>query len=145
MTREYPDLPLVGVGAVIVHDSRVLLVKRGQAPLQGEWSIPGGRLELGETVREAVCREVLEETGLTVETSQLLGTFDRIVRDDDGRIRYHYILIDFLCHVVSGDLRPASDAEDARWFGGEEISRLALRDDTLAVIRAGIERGPKQH
>ena len=145
MTREYPDLPLVGVGAVIVHDSRVLLIKRGQAPLHGEWSIPGGRLELGETVRDAVCREVLEETGLTVETSQLLGIFDRIVRDDHGRIRYHYILIDFLCRVVSGELRPASDAEDARWFAGEEISRLALRDDTLAVIRAGMERVPNQH
>ena len=129
---------------MIVRDQKVLLVKRGQPPLQGEWSIPGGRLELGETVRQAVCREVLEETGLTVETSQLLGIFDRIVSDDDGRVRYHYILIDFLCRAVSGELGAASDAQDARWFDFEEISRLALRDDTLAVIRAGIESAPSE-
>jgi 8-oxo-dGTP diphosphatase len=143
--REYPDLPLVGVGAVIVRNGKVVLVKRGQPPLQGEWSIPGGRLELGETVRQAVCREVREETGLTVETSQLLGIFDRIVRDEDGRIRYHYLLIDFLCRVVSGELRAASDAQDARWFELEEISRFALRDDTFAVIRAGIECAPSDN
>ena len=138
MTREYPNFPLVGVGAVIVHDGRVLLIKRGQAPLQGEWSIPGGRLELGETVRQAVRREVLEETGLTVEAIDLLGVFDRIVPDADGRVRYHYILIDFLCRVISGTLQPDSDAEDANWFGIEQLP--PLREDTLAVIRAGMEK-----
>ena len=140
MPREYPDCPLVGVGAVIVDDGRVLLVKRGQAPLQGEWSIPGGKLELGETVRQAVRREVLEESGLQVEATELLGVFDRIVPDDNGRVRYHYILIDFLCRVLAGTLQPGSDAQDAGWFAIHEISQLGLRDDTLAVIRAGMER-----
>jgi 8-oxo-dGTP diphosphatase len=144
MSREYPDCPLVGVGAVVVYDSRVLLVKRGQAPLQGEWSIPGGKLELGETVRQALCREVLEETGLTVEAADLLGVFDRVVPDETGRVRYHYILIDFLCRVLSGTLQPGSDADDACWFTVHEIAHHGLSDDTLAVIRAGIEKARAQ-
>src|SRR5438874_12353852 len=105
MEREYPDRPLVGVGAVIVeHDvehDRVLLIKRGKAPLLGEWSIPGGLLELGETVRQGAEREALEETGLVVRATEMLGVFDRLVPDADS-IVYHYVLIDFLCERVSG-------------------------------------------
>ena len=140
MQREYPSSPLVGVGAVVIRDRRVLLVKRGQAPLRGEWSIPGGRLELGETVRQAVCREVLEETGLTVEVIDLLGVFDRIVPDDAERVRYHYILVDFLCRVISGTMQPGSDAGDARWFTLGEITEVGLREDTLAVIKSGFKK-----
>ena len=97
MKREYPETPLVGVGAVILDQGRVVLVKRGQPPLAGEWSIPGGRLETGETMREGVLREAREETGLTVEPAELLGVYDRLLRDEGGRILYHYVLIDFLC------------------------------------------------
>src|SRR5271169_4138219 len=103
MRREYPETPLVGVGAIIIEDGRVVLVKRGHAPLLGEWSIPGGVLEVGETVRQAAIREAREETGLTVEPSDLLGVFDRVLLDEQGRVRYHYVLIDFLCRRVAGE------------------------------------------
>ena len=140
MKREYPNSPLVGVGAVVVHDDRVLLIKRGRSPMQGEWSIPGGKLELGETLRHAVRREVQEETNLQIEAGDLLGVFDRITADPSGEIAYHYVLVDFLCRVNAGALQAGSDAEAARWFTGEEISALQLPEDTLAVIRAGLDR-----
>ncbi|PYX07025.1 MAG: NUDIX hydrolase [Acidobacteria bacterium] len=140
MNREYPERPFVGVGAIIVDDGRVLLVKRGHAPLAGEWSVPGGVLELGETVREGVVREVLEETGLTVETLELLGVFDRVVRDLDERTLYHYVLIDFLCQRVSGELCAAGDADEARWFRAEELANLPLAKDTAAVIQSALDK-----
>src|SRR5712672_2521011 len=104
MQREYPDRPLVGVGAIIVDNGRVALIKRGKAPLLGEWSIPGGMLELGETLRQGAEREALEETGLVVRATELLGVFDRVAPDDQGKIVYHYVLIDFLCERVSGEM-----------------------------------------
>jgi ADP-ribose pyrophosphatase YjhB (NUDIX family) len=140
MKREYPDLPLVGVGAVIVTDAKVVLVKRGTAPLLGEWSIPGGVLELGETLRQAVAREALEETGLAVEPLELLGVFDRVIRDEAGQVRYHYVLIDFLCREQSGELRSAGDAAGAARFSRHEINTLPLADDTRKVILAGFEK-----
>src|SRR5579864_6185592 len=99
MKREFPELPLVGVGAIIIDRSRVLLVKRAHPPIQGQWSIPGGVLEVGEMVREAAVREAREETGLEVEPGELLGVFDRVLRDAEHRVQYHYVLIDFLCRV----------------------------------------------
>src|ERR1017187_990485 len=105
MGREFPDNPLVGVGAVIVQNDRVLLIRRGTAPLLGEWSLPGGVLECGETLREAVVREAREETGLTVEPGEMLGVYERVIRSDDGRVRYHFVLIDYFCRPVSGDLQ----------------------------------------
>jgi 8-oxo-dGTP diphosphatase len=140
MKREYPDRPFVGVGAIIVEKGRVVLVKREHPPLMGEWSIPGGVMELGETVREAVKREALEETGLEVETKDLLGTFDRVVRDESNRIQYHFVLIDFLCCRVSGELQAAGDAAEARWFTWEEVCKLPLAEDTAEVIRQGLEK-----
>jgi 8-oxo-dGTP diphosphatase len=140
MKREYPDTPLVGVGAIIVEDGRVALVKRGHAPLAGEWSIPGGAMEVGETVREAAAREACEETGLKVEVLELLGIYDRLLRDEEGRVRYHYLLVDFLCRRVSGDLCAAGDADDVRWFTAEEVKHLPLPEDTAEVIRQGFER-----
>jgi len=137
MQREYPAQALVGVGALIRQNGRVVLIKRGKAPLLGEWSIPGGLLELGETTRQGAEREALEETGLVVRATELLGVFDRIVPDAD-RVLYHYVLIDFLCEVVSGDLRASGDAADARWFTREEIAGLALPEDTRAVIHLAL-------
>src|SRR5262249_14992664 len=132
--REYPQHPLVGVGTLVVENGRVLLIKRGKAPLIGVWSIPGGLLELGETVRAAAEREALEETGLIVRATELLGVFDRVISDENNRTRYHYVLIDFLCERVSGDVCAAGDAAAARWFTQEEADALALPVDTAAVI-----------
>ena len=140
MKREYPDRPLVGVGAIIVDAGRVALIKRGKPPLLGEWSIPGGMLELGETVRQGAEREALEETGLVVRTTELLGVFDRVVMDDAKRVQYHYVLVDFLCERISGELHAAGDASDARWFTAEEISKLPLPEDTATVIRLGLAK-----
>jgi ADP-ribose pyrophosphatase len=121
-----------------VASGRVALVKRGKAPLLGEWSIPGGMLELGETVRQGAEREALEETGLVVRATELLGVFDRVVLDEARKCQYHYVLIDFLCERISGDLHAAGDAADARWFTLKEISELPLPEDTAAVIRLGL-------
>ena len=139
MKREYPDQPLVGVGAVIIEEDRVLLVKRGHPPLAGEWSIPGGVLEVGETLRQAAVREALEETGLAVEPADLLGVYDRVLRDADERTIYHYVLIDFLCRRVAGEPQPAGDAIEVRWFTREEAGRLSLAEDTLEVICKGFD------
>jgi 8-oxo-dGTP diphosphatase len=140
MKREYPDSPLVGVGAIIIEGGRVLLVKRGHPPLAGEWSIPGGVLEVGETLREAAIREAREETCLTVEPADLLGVYDRVLRDDGGRTLYHYVLIDFLCRRVGGEARAADDADEVRWFTLEETGTLALPEDTAEVIRLGFDK-----
>ena len=140
MKRKYPESPLVGVGAVIINDGRVLLVKRGHPPLAGEWSIPGGVLELGETLREAAIREVQEETCLTVETADLLGVYDRVLRDEDQRTLYHYVLVDFLCRRVAGEPKAAGDADEVGWFTPAEVARFALAKDTAEVIRLGFEK-----
>jgi 8-oxo-dGTP diphosphatase len=137
MRREFPEVPLVGVGAIIIEDARVVLVKRLHPPLQAEWSIPGGVLEVGELVREAAIREAREETGLTVEPGELLGVYDRVLRDREKRVQYHYVLIDFLCRRVAGELAAASDAAEVRWFRREELPALNLAEDTLDVIRKG--------
>ena len=137
MTREYPDRPLIGVGSIIIEDSRVVLVKRAHPPIQGQWSIPGGVLEVGEMIREAAVRESREETGLVVEPGELLGVFDRILHDADRRVQYHYVLIDFLCRRVGGELLAASDAAEVRWFKPEELPGLNLAEDTLEVIQKG--------
>ena len=140
MKREYPEVPFVGVGAVIVQDRRVLLIRRGQPPLLGEWSLPGGVLECGEALREATVREAREETGLVVETADMLGVYERVIRSDDGRVRYHYVLIDFLCRPIAGDLKAGSDAADVRWFAGEELPALKLAYDANDVVRKGLAR-----
>jgi 8-oxo-dGTP diphosphatase len=138
MQREYPETPFIGVGAIIVEAGRVVLVKRGHPPLSGEWSIPGGVLEVGEMLREAAIREAWEETGLEVEPGEVLGVFDRVVREGE-RVRYHYVLIDFLCRRVSGELRAGSDADEVRWFEPGEVPSLNLAKDTADVIQKGLE------
>jgi len=139
MQREFPEHPLVGVGAIVIEEDRVLLVKRAHPPIQGQWSIPGGVLEVGELVREAAIREAREETGLIVEPGDLLGVFDRVLRDSSNRIQYHYVLIDFLCRRVGGELHAASDASEVRWFTPAELPTLGLAEDTQDVIRKGFE------
>jgi 8-oxo-dGTP diphosphatase len=138
--RAYPDTPLVGVGAIIIERGQVLLVKRGHAPLAGEWSIPGGLLEVGETLRQAAIREAQEETSLIVEPGVLLGVYDRLLRDDNQRTVYHYVLIDFLCQRKDGEVHAAGDAQEVRWFTPQEVTALALPDDTAEVIRLGFEK-----
>jgi 8-oxo-dGTP diphosphatase len=138
--REYPKQPLIGVGAIIVDAGKVVLIKRGHAPSAGEWSVPGGVLEVGETMREGVIREAREETSLHVEPLDLLGVYDRLLRDDCGQVLYHYVLIDFLCRVVSGNLHAAGDADEARWFQPKETAALNLPPDTTEVVRLGFEK-----
>ncbi|MGB8064281.1 MAG: NUDIX hydrolase [Candidatus Sulfotelmatobacter sp.] len=140
MKREFPELPLVGVGAIIIEGDRVLLVKRAHPPIQGQWSIPGGVLEVGEMVREAAIREAREETGLIVEPGELLGVYDRILRDPEKRVQYHYVLIDFLCRMIGGELQAASDAAEVRWFTREQLPALKLAEDTEDVISKGFEK-----
>src|SRR5271169_1647219 len=140
MKREFPELPLVGVGAIIIEDARVLLVKRAHPPIQGQWSIPGGVLEVGELVREAAIREAREETGLIVAPLDLLGVYDRVLRHADGRVQYHYVLIDFLCRRIGGELHAASDAAEVRWFPQDDLPTLGLAEDTQDVIHKGFAR-----
>lgn len=140
MKRDYPDQPLIGVGAVIVADNRVVVVRRGHEPLKGEWSVPGGALEIGETMRAGAAREALEETGLVVEAGEVLEVLDRIVRDVQGRVQFHYVLVDFLCRPVSGELRAGGDAEDVRWLTESELEKFAIADSAAAVLRKGLER-----
>lgn len=140
MQREYPQQPLVGVGAIIIANGKVALIERGKQPLLGEWSIPGGMLELGEALRQGAEREACEETGLVVKATELLGIFERLVPDESGRTKYHYVLIDFLCEVISGELCAGHDARDVRWFTPQEAGALTLPEDTAGVIRLGFSK-----
>ena len=142
MSREYPVRPIVGVGVVVWHGDRVLLVRRGKPPRWGQWSLPGGAQQLGETVAEAARREVKEEVGLDVALGDIVATVDLIERDPDDRIRYHYTLIDFVAEAPSAALQPGSDAADARWFSIEEAEALGLWSETVRVIRLARERRP---
>ena len=133
-SREYPERPIVGVGAVIVDAGRVVLVRRGAPPRQGQWSLPGGAVELGETLRAAAEREALEETGLAVKAGPVVEVLDRIIPGDDGRTQYHYVLIDFLCDLRGGDLRAGGDAAEVAWAGENELALFRLEDPAIQVI-----------
>ena len=139
-TRSYPDRPLVAVGAVIIHDSRVLIVQRASPPRLGEWTIPGGLVEIGETLRAATEREVLEETSLVVKAGAVLDVFDSIYPDAQGRTEYHYVLIDFFCELVSGELKAATDISDARWITLTEVDETPLIGFSAQVIKKGFEK-----
>jgi ADP-ribose pyrophosphatase YjhB (NUDIX family) len=132
--RSFPSRPIVAVGAVIIQDGCVLLVRRAYAPLQGEWSLPGGAVEVGETLAAATQREVLEETGLIVDVGPMVELLDRIHTDADGRVEYHYVLVDYLCQVIGGQLHPQSDAADARWAARSELYAFDLTTTVMVVI-----------
>lgn len=128
VSKIYPDAPRVAVGAVVFYQNKVLLVLRGQAPSKGLWAIPGGSIELGESLQTAAEREVLEETGLHIKAGQVVYTFDAIERDDDGRIKFHYVIVDLLAEPIDPQqpLQPADDVEDARWFSRADLTRPDL-------------------
>jgi ADP-ribose pyrophosphatase YjhB (NUDIX family) len=142
VSREYPVRPIIGVGVVVWHGERVLLVRRGKPPRVGQWSLPGGAQLLGETIAEAARREVKEEAGLELVLGDVVATVDLIERDRQGRIRYHYTLIDFVAEATGPELHPGSDAADARWFALAEIDALGLWSETMRVIKLAGERRP---
>jgi 8-oxo-dGTP diphosphatase len=132
--REYPERPLVGVGGVVIADGRALLIRRRSPPLEGEWSIPGGMLEVGETIEEGVRRELAEETGLEVRVLDFIEVFERIFPDQDGRTKYHFVILDYLCAVESGEARAASDVSDVAWARADELARYSLTTTATRVI-----------
>lgn len=138
MARSYPDEPLVGVGIVVIDDDRVVMCRRSQPPRQGGWSLPGGGVELGETLAEAALRETREETALEVELLGVVEVLETITRDDDGRIEYHYILIDYAARVIGGNLQAGDDASDARWFTMAEVETLDTWQTAVDVVRKGL-------
>jgi 8-oxo-dGTP diphosphatase len=142
VSREYLIRPIIGVGVVVWHGEHVLLVRRGKPPRMGHWSLPGGAQRLGETIAEAARREVKEEAGLELVLGDVVAAVDLIERDRQGRIRYHYTLIDFVAEAAGPELHPGSDAADARWFGLAEIEALGLWSETVRVIKLAGERCP---
>jgi 8-oxo-dGTP diphosphatase len=138
--RDYPDRPIVGVGAVVIDGDRALVVRRATEPLKGQWSIPGGMLELGEKLRDGLAREVLEETGLEVEVGEVLDVFDSIFPDAEGRTQYHYVLIDYRCTVRGGTAKAGSDVSEVRWVSSGELERLEMKEVTVRVIRKGLNQ-----
>ena len=136
-SRLYPARPIVGVGGVIIEDGQVVLIKRRYEPLAGRWSLPGGSLEVGESLADGASRELREETGLEVQVGPIVEVFDRILRDEDGRVRYHFVLVDFLCRPSSGALQAADDASDARWVPLDGLLPYDLTEKAAAVIGLG--------
>jgi len=143
MNREYPEAPIVAVGVVVKRDDKVLLVRRLNEPSRGRWSLPGGVVELGETVREAARREVREECGLQVEAGEVLPVVDNIVRDDEaGRIRFHYVLVDLLAEYIGGGLAAVSDISDARWVREEELEELDVTEKARELVQKVLSPAP---
>ena len=137
-SREYPDSPRVGVGGVVLQDGHVLLIRRAKPPVAGKWSIPGGMVELGETTAEAVVRELEEECGLRVRLGGVAGILDRVTRDPEGRVRYHWVLVDYVAFPESGTLAAGSDAADAQWFRIEDVENLDVTEGLLDMIRRAV-------
>ncbi|HLI35692.1 MAG TPA: NUDIX hydrolase [Terriglobia bacterium] len=136
--REFPRQPILCVGAVVIRGDSILLIRRGKHPQMGEWTLPGGMVELGESVHSAVRREVWEETGLRVKPASLAAIFERIIRRN-GRVQYHYIVLDYVCRLKSGKLRPASDVTDARWVSRAELGQYCLRRQARQVIQKAFD------
>lgn len=137
--REYPERPLVGVGGVVIAHDRALLIRRGGPPLAGEWSIPGGMLELGETIEQAVRRELAEETGIEVRVLPLIEVFERIFPDSAGRTQYHFVILDYLCELVNGEPHAASDVTDVAWAAEGDLARYSLTPVATRVVKRAFE------
>jgi 8-oxo-dGTP diphosphatase len=138
-SRQYPERPIVGVGAVIVRDGKVLIVKRRYEPLAGRWSIPGGTLELGETLETGVAREMREETGLEIAIGPVIEVFDRIIFDAEKRVRYHFVLVDYLCWPIGGELQAGSDVDEAVLVDPASLDEYDLTEKARAVIERALE------
>jgi 8-oxo-dGTP diphosphatase len=132
--RRYPRRPLVGVGAILLDGDRILMAQRGKQPLKGWWSLPGGALEIGESLADAVRREVREETGLVIEPVGVLEIFERVMRDAEGVPEYHYVLIDYVCRILGGQLAPGDDVCQTEWVRRRDLSKLQITEGTLGVI-----------
>ena len=137
-SRQYPERPIVGVGAVIVDDGKVLLIKRKYEPLKGHWSLPGGMVEVGEPLEAALTREMQEETGLLVDVGPVIEVFDRIMRDEQRRVRYHFVLIDYLCWPSGGTLGAGSDVDAAIWADPDALAQYSLTEKATSVIQRGL-------
>jgi ADP-ribose pyrophosphatase YjhB (NUDIX family) len=141
--RRYPKHPLVGVGALIFRRGRILMAQRGKEPLKGWWSLPGGALETGESLDQAVRREVLEETGLVIEPVRVFEIFERIMRDAAGVAEYHYVLIDYVCRVINGEPRAGDDVCRVEWMRPAELKGLQVTEGTLGVIERAFRKQRK--
>ncbi len=141
--RRYPRHPLLGVGALVFRGSRILMAQRGKEPLKGLWSLPGGLVETGESLADAIRREMREETGLEVQPVRVLEIFERIMRDSAGAPEYHYVLIDYICRVTGGTLGAADDVCQVEWVDREDLSKLEITEGTLAVIEKGFRNRRK--
>jgi len=138
LSRRYPERPLLGVGAVVFREGMILLIQRGQEPLKGWWTLPGGLVETGERLEDAVRREILEETGLNVTPAGIAAVFERIMPDREGRTEFHYVIVDYLCQVESGTVQAASDVADAGWFTLDEMRALKMASGTAGVIHKAL-------
>ncbi len=146
-SREYPERPIVAVGGVVIHDSQVLLIRRGQPPLEGRWSIPGGILEVGETIAEGIERELKEETGIAIRVLELIEIYEKVLRDEENQPQYHFVILDYLCEFVEGTARPGGDVIEVVWAGEQQLDSLAVTGAAKRVIRKALSavRGRAAH
>ena len=137
--REYPERPMVGVGGVVIVGGRALLIRRGSPPLEGQWSIPGGMLEIGEALSDGVRRELFEETAIEVKVLELIEVFERITRDESEHVKYHFVIADYLCEMVGGEAQAASDVTDVAWVREGDLEKYSLTVTATRVIRKAFE------
>lgn len=143
-SREYPLRPVVGVGGVVIADGRALLIRRGHAPLEGQWSIPGGTLEVGETIVEGIARELAEETEIQVRMLELIEVFERIFRDKRGKVQYHFVIVDYLCEMTGGTARAGGDVVDVAWVREAELAQFGLTEAATRVLKKAFAMAREQ-
>jgi ADP-ribose pyrophosphatase YjhB (NUDIX family) len=135
VNREYPSAPIPAVGTVIRQDDRIVLIRRAKEPYLGWWTFPGGAIEVGERIQDAARREALEETGLQVEIEDVVAVIDNVVRDEEGAVRYHYLIVDYLARTIGGSLQPGTDVSDARWVDLDGLDCMRVTDKAAAIVR----------